>query len=184
MWKSILAIVAAGAIIAVLVSDNIAQDEKPAYGGVATCKACHMTTKSGAAFKKWQAGPHSKAFETLKNAQSKEIAAKMGIDDPTTADACLKCHVTAHGVDASLIGPKFSIEEGVSCEACHGPGSLYKSRKVMQDITDGKVDGATLGLIEPTEEVCVSCHNEESPTYKKFDFAVRVKEIAHPRPDK
>ena len=32
------------------------------------------------------------------------------------------------------------------------------------------------------EKECVKCHNEESPTYKKFVFAEKVKMVAHPVP--
>ncbi len=154
------------------------------YGGVATCKACHLPAKSGAQFKLWQTSPHAKAFETLQGDAAKAIGKKMGIEDPSASEKCLKCHVTAYGVDAKLRGPKLTMEEGVSCESCHGPGSAYKGRKVMADIFAGTVDGAKFGLVEPTEKVCVTCHNEESPTYKKFVYAERVAKIAHPVPDK
>ncbi len=152
------------------------------YGGVATCKACHLTKKSGAQYKIWQKSPHSNAFETLKSEQSMAIAKKMGIEDPTASGKCLKCHVTAYGVDDKLKGPKLAMDEGVGCESCHGPGSEYKGRKVMKDIYEGKVDGAKFGLIEPTEEVCVTCHNEESPTFKGFKYAEAVEKISHPVP--
>ncbi len=152
------------------------------YGGVITCKPCHLTPKSGAQFKIWSTSAHAKAYETLKTPAAKEAGKKLGIDDPATSDKCLKCHVTAHGVDAKLKGPKLTLEEGVSCEACHGPGSAYKGQKLMKDIYDGKVDGAKYGLIEPTEEVCVKCHNKESPTFKGFNYKEMAAKIAHPVP--
>jgi hypothetical protein len=171
-------------VIAAFVTNATAQEKKYEYGGVATCKTCHMTAKSGAQFKIWSAGPHAKAFETLKSEKSMAIAKEKGIADPTKADACLKCHVTAHGVDAKLKGAKLTMEEGVGCESCHGPGSAYKTMKVMKDITAGTVKGADYGLIEPTEAVCVTCHNPESPTYKKFVFAESAAKTAHPIPAK
>jgi hypothetical protein len=157
---------------------------KPQYGGVSTCKACHLTAKSGAQFKLWESSPHAKAFETLKSEAAVKIAKEKGIADATKADACLKCHVTAHGVAAELKGPKLAMEEGVSCEACHGPGSEYKGRQVMLDIYDGKVDGAKYGLVAQTKESCMTCHNSQSPTFKGFDFAEYSKKIAHPTPKK
>jgi hypothetical protein len=179
-------------LFVVVVSLGLALQDSPAqekaaasefqYGGVITCKPCHLTPKSGAQFKIWSASPHAKAYETLKTPAAKEAAKKMGIDDPATSDKCLKCHVTAHGVDAKLKGAKLTLEEGVSCEACHGPGSAYKGQKLMKDIYDGKVDGAKYGLIEPTEEVCVKCHNKESPTFKGFNYKEDAAKIAHPVP--
>ena len=38
------------------------------------------------------------------------------------------------------------------------------------------------GLIMPTKEVCISCHNEESPTFVKFDYEASLAKIAHPNP--
>jgi hypothetical protein len=152
------------------------------YGGVATCKACHLTKKSGAQYKIWAKGPHAKAYETLGTAKAKEVGKKSGVEDPQKSEKCLTCHVTAYGVDAKLRGAKLTLEEGVSCEVCHGPGSAYKSRKLMKAIYEGKQDGAKYGLIKPTEETCVKCHNKESPTFTEFKFDEMVAKIAHPVP--
>ncbi len=173
-----------GLFCSVVAQEKEGNEKAMTYGGVATCKACHMTKKSGAQYKLWKAGPHAKAFAVLKSPEAMEIAKAKGIEDPATADACLKCHVTAHGVSASLKGKKFKVSDGVGCESCHGPGSAYKGKKVMVAITAGEADGAKYGLVMPTEEVCIACHNEESPTYKEFDFKKRVVEIAHPVPKK
>jgi hypothetical protein len=35
----------------------------------------------------------------------------------------------------------------------------------------------------PTAETCHGCHNEESPTFKDFNFEERVAQIAHPYPE-
>jgi len=158
------------------------EKEKGIYGGVASCKACHLTKKSGAQYKIWKAGPHAKAFEVLKSDEAKAAGKKLGVDDPSTSEKCLKCHVTASGVAAELKGKKYTAEEGVGCESCHGAGSEYKARKVMKAISAGKVDGSTLGLIAPTKEVCVTCHNSESPTFKDFKFDEFAAKIAHPVP--
>lgn len=153
------------------------------YGGVATCKACHMTKKSGAQFKIWQAGPHAKAYETLATPEAKALAKKQGIEDPQKSEKCLKCHVTAFGVDEKLKEPKLTLEEGVGCEACHGPGSEYRKKKIIEGIYAGKLKAEDYGLIKPvTEKVCVGCHNPESPSYKEFNFKEKVAKIAHPIP--
>ena len=154
------------------------------YVGVKTCKMCHSSTKSGAAYKIWLKNKHSKAYTELASDEAKAIAKKKGIEDPQKADECLACHVTGFGVDAKLKGPKLTLEEGVSCEACHGPGSAYKSKKVMVELYNDKIDPKTVGLITPTKEVCVQCHNKKSPTYKEFVYEEMVKEIAHPVPKK
>jgi hypothetical protein len=152
------------------------------FEGVGGCKMCHKKEKSGDQYGKWSAGPHAGAYATLASPEAKEAAAKLGIDDPQKADACLKCHVTGHGVDAALLGKKYAVEDGVGCESCHGAGSEYKSMKVMKAITSGETDGATVGLVAPTAETCTACHNEESPTFKGFNYEEYSAKIAHPIP--
>ena len=134
------------------------------YIGASKCKMCHNKPDKGEQFKVWSAGPHAKAMESLSAEEAK---------DPK----CLKCHSTVGHIDASLVA-SIKVEEGVSCESCHGPGSAYKGASIMknQELSMAK------GLILPTEEVCVSCHNEESPDFKGFDFAEYAAKIAHPNP--
>lgn len=153
------------------------------YIGVKKCKMCHKGEKKGNIYEKWLERGHSKAYETLATDESKEIAKKLGIkEDPQQAKECMVCHVTGYEAAAAAKEATLTMEEGVSCEACHGPGSEYKSLKVMKDITAGKIDGADYGLVEPDEKLCVTCHNEKSPTYKPFKFEEDVKKIAHPLP--
>ena len=159
---------------------------KPAYVGAGGCKMCHKSAKKGNQFGQWEASKHAKAYATLATPEAKKIAAEKGIADPQKDGKCLKCHVTAHGVDPSLIAaPKkgkkgFQIEDGVQCESCHGPGSLYKKRSVMKD----RKAAVAVGLIIPDEKTCKQCHNEESPTFKDFNYEEMKKKIAHPNPAK
>jgi hypothetical protein len=165
-----------------MVPSLVLAQSKAKYVGANACKACHLTPKSGAAFKIWQESAHAKAFATLATPAAKEIAQKKGITDPQKDQACLKCHDTAAGVAAAQLAPTFKPGEGVGCEACHGPGSEYKSMQVMKDIDAGKTKGETLGLVKPDEKACTKCHNSESPTFKAFNFAEMSKKIAHPTP--
>ena len=134
------------------------------YIGAAKCKVCHNKPAMGGQYKVWAAGPHANAMESLTAEEAK---------DPK----CIKCHSTVGHIDPDLIiGLK--ISEGVSCESCHGAGSGYKTNSVMKDREKSIKRGLTL----PTEQVCKTCHNEESPNYKGFDYAEYVKKIAHPIP--
>ncbi len=160
-----------------------AEASKFNYIGVKKCKMCHKGEKKGNIFEKWEAKKHSKAYATLATEESKEVAKKVGIKgDPQQAAECLVCHTTAYKAPAAQKEATLTLEEGVSCEACHGPGSEYKSMKVMKDITAGKVKPCDYGLMTPDKEVCVNCHNPKSPTYKEFKFEEAVKLIAHPLP--
>jgi hypothetical protein len=162
---------------------HLALNADRTYIGAERCKTCHRKAEEGDQFGIWQNSKHAKAFETLGTPKAKEVAAKQGIDNPQTADACLKCHVTGHGVAAELLGPKYNAAEGVSCESCHGPGGDYYKKTTMTQISAGEIEGASVGLVTPDETVCVACHNEESPFYKEFKFEEMVAKIAHPIPE-
>jgi hypothetical protein len=150
----------------------------PKYVGAAKCKVCHMTEKSGKAYPIWEKSQHAKAFATLATPEAAEVAKKLGIDDAQKSDKCLVCHVTGFAADKALKDSTLTLTEGVSCEACHGAGSDYKSMSVMKD----HAKAMAAGLLMPGEKNCVTCHNDKSPTFKAFKFADMTKVIAHPRP--
>jgi hypothetical protein len=155
------------------------------YEGVQVCGTCHKTEKQGEQLKIWQESKHASAYKTLQTKEADEVALKLYNKKAVEADECLKCHASGSGVDAKLIGAKFKVEEGVQCETCHGPGSAYKSLKVMKS----KEESAKNGLIvwqdkAEIEKSCISCHNEESPTYVDFKFDEMWAKIAHPVPKK
>ncbi len=172
-------------VLAVLTTVYMGYGEgKFQYVGSKKCKVCHNSPKKGAQFKKWQESAHAKAYEVLASAESKEIAKKKGIADPQKDEKCLKCHVTGAGADKTMFAASFDATEGVGCEACHGPGSKYKSMKVMKDLAAKKIEPASVGYVRPTEETCKTCHNPESPTYKEFKFKEFYEKIAHEIPKK
>jgi cytochrome c peroxidase len=146
------------------------------YIGAAKCKMCHNKPETGKQYDQWKSTGHSKAFETLKSPEALKIAQEKGIADPSKDQKCLKCHATA-AINADL-NLSITMEEGVSCETCHGPGSGYKSMAVMKS----REQSLAKGLIIPDEKLCKTCHNSESPTFKSFDFATASKTIAHPNP--
>lgn len=150
------------------------------YVGAKKCKTCHNTKKIGKQYEVWSKGPHAGAIKSLAGEKSIEYAKKNDIEDPAKEPGCLKCHATAAAVDKSQIDKKgkLVIEEGVSCESCHGPGSGYKKNSIMKDVKKAMANG----LIPPAKEVCVTCHNKENPFHKPFDYKKAVDRIAHPVP--
>ena len=162
-----------------------AQEEKEFdYVGVKTCGMCHKKDKDGAQLSKWEEGPHSGAYETLMTEEADKIAKELGHGDKAVeADACLKCHATGFDLAAERLGKRFSVEDGVQCETCHGPGSEYKSMKIMKD-HQLSVDNGMRDFVndESIEDFCITCHNEESPTYKEFVFEEQWSKVAHPIP--
>ncbi len=152
------------------------------YVGVKTCGMCHKKESVGQQLIIWQNSKHAQAYKTLQTEEADKIAKEKGFTTKAVeTPECLKCHTSGYGTDASLIGKKFKIEDGVQCETCHGPGSDYKSKKVMQDRTVSVAKG--LILYDNPEELCVKCHNEESPVYKGFNFEDRWEKIKHSIPN-
>lgn len=160
-----------------------AGEEQRTFIGATKCKTCHKKEAVGEQFKHWLESEHAKAYETLAGEEALAIAKEKGIGNPQETDACLKCHVTGHGVAAEFLGKKYAVTDGVGCESCHGAGGDYYKKKTMRAITAGKEDGAALGLVIPDEKVCLVCHNDESPSFEGFDFEEMAKKIAHPIPD-
>jgi|GEM_PF-134818 len=146
------------------------------YIGTNTCKLCHNSPLKGKIWDAWDSTKHATAYATLANQQSQAIAEEMGIEDAQQDSTCLQCHVTGYGLPAT---DKYSVEEGVTCEACHGPGQHYDDIRVMTkpELYEQR------GMIVPDEELCITCHNQESPTYKEFKYKDALKLIEHRKPE-
>jgi len=153
--------------------------DKPDYVGASKCKTCHKADKNGAQFGKWSKNKHSKAYEVLKSDEAKKKAEAAGVKDPLKDENCLSCHTTAY--TAKNKAKTYKIEEGVTCEACHGPGSMYKKSSVMKE----HKKSVEAGLVDKVDEkVCADCHKKDTPGHKgKFTtFDKEFAKIAHPVP--
>ena len=152
------------------------------YIGAKKCGICHKKPATGNQLEKWSNAAHSKAFKSLSSDKAKEYAAKHKIADATKAAECLNCHTTAGSVDKKLQA-SITVEEGVSCESCHGPGSAYKTMSVMKD----HAKSVAKGLVEQSEKVCKQCHDKEKNKFhdmKPFDYKEASAKVAHPNPKK
>lgn len=190
MFSRKLANIALGVLLLSFTGSALAFD----YVGSNKCKMCHKKEEKGNQWGSWKNGPHAKSYETLLTDESKAIATKKGLKvPPEQAPECLKCHVTGWeaggytltpGDDAKAIKKNENLKN-VTCEACHGPGSKFKSSKTMKAVWAGETKPEEVGLTwVPQEDRCVQCHNEESPTYKPFKYEERIKKVAHPYPNK
>ena len=149
------------------------------YIGADKCKPCHNRVASGEQYNKWLKDPHSKALKTLSSQASMDYAKKNGIADASKEAKCLKCHSTYDLIDPNLRDGILATE-GVTCEACHGPGSIYKAIPIMRDHAQSLKNG----LIVPDKELCLKCHNKENPFFKEFNYEASLAIIAHANPAK
>ena len=148
------------------------------YVGVTMCSVCHKTEKQGKQFDIWKGTKHASAFKTLQTPKADEVAKAKGLKvKASEAPECLECHVTGYGVDKALTSA-LKQEDGVQCEACHGPGSDYKSIPVMKDKAKAEAAGLILAVNDP--KLCVKCHNSKSPTFKEFKYKEAWDKIKHP----
>jgi len=104
------------------------------------------------AFDAWKDSPHARATASLNPKQQK---------DPS----CLSCH----SPDAAK-----GVSE-VSCETCHGGGQFYSPRYVMKDQELARA----VGLLDPTERLCLKCHDANAPSVRPFTFEEKLKRIDH-----
>lgn len=65
------------------------------------------------------ADPHRNSFKTLSKPESVEIGKKLGIANVKADATCVACH--SLNVPAANKGEQFSVAEGGTCNACHGP---------------------------------------------------------------
>ena len=168
-------------IIMTFLNTNINADDPPKFNyiGAESCGRCHKSEKQGKQLSIWQESIHSHAYKTLLNEESIKIAKELGYEkSPIELDECLICHASGWDVDEASLEKGFAIEDGVQCETCHGPGSEYKSLKIMKN-RELAVQNGLVKVFENTEEFCQSCHNPDSPTFSGFDFETMWAKIEH-----
>ncbi len=145
------------------------------YVGSHACANCHQDASMGYQYSLWKDRPHARAFAVLATPKARKMAKAEGIhSDPQKSDECLRCHVTGFNSPSAVFGPTFSVDEGVGCEACHGPASDY--------LKDEKHKSNALGLVRLDPKACLSCH--ENAHGKPFLLSQALKNIAHPSVNK
>jgi len=150
----------------------------PRYVGSRACMACHTGADEGRPDVIWLRSRHAHAYWRL----GADWALFLGrlrphyqdLEDPITDQRCLLCHVTGLQNDAALFNSSYRAEEGVSCEACHGPGSEYMDPEVMADREAFLVHGGRI----PDETTCRSCHRRS----EGFTWDEKWPSIAHREP--
>ena len=135
------------------------------YVGAKKCKMCHNSGKHGKAYEKLYRTKHSLTFQDLVKEEKDK--------DPY----CVVCHTTGFNKGGYRIGaPDAKKFEGVQCEVCHGPGSEYMKSDIMKD----RKKAIASGLIIPTKETWLHCHDKNKyPWAKDFNYEERLKKIDH-----
>lgn len=157
---------------ALLASSYVDADDLPAkqrFMGTGSCSSsnCHGSTSARTGndilqneYVTWlKHDKHSQAFNVLAGPDSKKIAANLSIKDPQKEKLCLDCHATY--VSEKLRGPKYVVEDGVSCESCHGAAESWlethsqKGSSHAENVKHGMKD---LNDMHSRAVQCLSCH--------------------------
>lgn len=174
-----------------------AADDAALFAGVKSCMMCHKKADSGDQAGKWSASAHAKAYAVLATPEAKAAGEKAGVADPQKSGKCLKCHSTAYNFTEELQvkaeeggAAKVVVEDGVTCESCHGAGKNYKAKATMED----RAKSIAGGMVYPATKNCEKCHNDKSPSWKAdryttkdgkkvgFDVEQATDKIKHPNP--
>ena len=130
------------------------------YAGSESCGECHREV-----YLHWLQTRHASAYWRLATDWARVLISFQekysDIESPREEWRCLKCHVAGTQDFEGTFADNFRQEEGVGCEACHGPGSLH---------------GEPGFVAAPGDRACRNCHQTED-----FNIEVKLPEIAHPR---
>jgi hypothetical protein len=163
-----------------------------AFVGSKKCMKCHLKEH-----RSWAQTKMGKALETLAPNAALEAKRKAGLDpavDYRRDARCVRCHTVGAGHEGGFdpavhIAADPDQRGGVGCESCHGAGGLYLAEGLHDRSYKGKQEERRAALIArgyqatPDEASCRSCHNEESPTFKPFDYEQRKHDGLHERTD-
>ena len=79
---------------------------------------------------------HARAYGLLTNAQSRSIAAKLGLAQPAhLSRECVDCHAHNPAPVATRPAPAHSVADGISCEGCHGPAQRWVASHTAPEAT-------------------------------------------------
>ncbi len=104
---------------------------------------------------------HARAYSVLSNTVSIRMGKILGLEQPPDkSQKCLDCH--ALNVKPELRAQTFqTIEDGVSCESCHGPAVGWLGAHTLRNWTHQQ--SLNLGMYDTRDlvkrtEICLTCH--------------------------
>jgi hypothetical protein len=127
------------------------------HGGVAPAKNSRILQNE---FSTWVVqDKHAQAYDVLQNPVARRMGTILGIGNPANEPKCLACHALA--APELERGREFAINEGVSCESCHGPSSAWLGPHATRGWSRRK--SLALGMYDTEDlvsraEKCATCH--------------------------
>ena len=104
---------------------------------------------------------HARAQAILLTPRAQAITGSLKSTAPMANVRCTVCHAPEAGVPASRLVPKGHADEGVSCEACHGPASEWLRSHTRTDYTYAQRIASGMNDLRSLYQranTCVACH--------------------------
>ncbi len=104
---------------------------------------------------------HSRAYAVLVTARSARMAETLELPAAQTSARCTVCHSPLQSVAPSRLTTTAQIDEGVSCESCHGAAGPWLRGHTRTDWTYATRVGAgmhDLRNLYVRANACVACH--------------------------
>jgi outer membrane murein-binding lipoprotein Lpp len=156
-----------GAAAATAAAAPAAEPSKYVGPGSCSATACHgsVTPRAGSRilqneYSIWVVqDKHARAYAALTGAVGERIGRILGIGKSEQAHKCLACH--ALDVPPEQRAKTFELDDGVSCEACHGPASAWLGPHTTRGWTHAQ--SVALGMYDTRDvvkraEKCLGCH--------------------------
>lgn len=163
--------------VAIVAPQTLAQENQPAgrgqigmYSGPGSCAAsnCHGSVAPKTVTRVWQneysiwaaQDKHARAYAMLSNPVSMRMARILKLEtSPNQTGKCLACHTL--DVAPNLRAQSFQMDEGVSCENCHGPAVGWLGPHTARGSTTDQL--VKLGMYDNRDlvaraEKCMTCH--------------------------
>lgn len=188
--------VISGSVVALLAQTAETAQSSPEKGfplfvGVSVCTECHALDRWGppqsiesskaSACTAPYVPAHADAYQRLYQTEARSIARISGVaESPTESLICLDCHATGADDGPRWWKPSFRIDDGVQCEACHGPGSGHvEATRAASSLAE---DPSTLPALPPrsllilpgARERCDPCHVERPSHQAVIDRGFRL----------
>jgi hypothetical protein len=143
------------------------------YLGVGACKDCHTRPspeRKGSLefvllteYTTWRClDKHSQAYAVLLGPRGQQMGKLLGVDVTKESAGCLNCH--SMSVPKEQQGDLFNHQDGVGCDACHGPSSQWLGPHINRDWRrKTPAEKHALGMRDVRNPVtratlCMSCH--------------------------
>ena len=104
---------------------------------------------------------HARAYAVLVDARSARMAETLSLPAAQTSDRCTVCHSPFQSVAPARLAKTAQVDEGVSCENCHGAAESWLRGHTRKDWTYAICVGAGMHDLRNfyvRANTCVACH--------------------------